>query len=375
MHDLRKDRHAGGWWVALPPAVCLLLACAIPVAAQTPTPTLTPTPVPTVPTTYSIPTGPEAWSYDGARCSGPRGTKLNGVSTYAAVCGRTGGWWQDEIPAPSGYDGGGIIARVGAYKLAATSATGTLTVACAAQCVADNAAALAAFGASQTVSWSVGSFAQYERMTGATAAITPAGSCGASSLIMLRCSPVASPANPALYPLGPVQIEVGGNPLGTVLESVASAPQTWWYDIAKCTGPRLVSVGSLLAHVGVCRRTGGRWQATLQTPPSYTGGAIQIRPTAWKLAATAATGTLGIECSAQCAGDGDAVGSFGDPGAVSWAVGSFAKYDLMSGAAMVVLPFGSCSELSDVIIECRLTNAPTDPALYPLGPMAVEVML
>lgn len=159
-----------------------------------------------------------------------------------------------------------------------------------------------------------------------------------------------------------------------VLDSIPSAPEGWWYDVAKCNGPRLVTVGSVQLYAGVCERAGGRIQDTIEVPASYAGGGIKIRPSAYKLAATSDTGTLTLSYAAQCVNDGDAPSStFGTPQTVSWSVGSYAKNDRMAGVSALITPSGTCSGLSSVIVEGTVTSAPSKPSLYPLGPMEIEV--
>lgn len=193
---------------------------------NTPTPTVTNTPLPTnTPTNTPLPTAtptptappvidrvdsvPEGWWYDRAKCNGPTEQSINGVRTYVGVCDRTGGRIVDHVEAPGSVPSG-IRVRVSAYKLAATAATGTLTVSCAAQCVRNNDPVSATFGTAKTVSFDVSTFAQYDRMAAATTPITPSGTCDALATILFECTLSAAPTSPALYPLGPMTVEILG---------------------------------------------------------------------------------------------------------------------------------------------------------------------
>lgn len=188
-------------------------------------------------------------------------------------------------------------------------------------------------------------------------------------------TPTRTPTNtpaPTHTPIPPT-----ATPTPTAAPVVAradSVPESWWYDRAKCDGPAVRSVGGVLTHVGVCSATGGRWSDNVEAPGVPVSG-LRLRVAAYKLAETSATGTLTVSCAAQCVRNNDAVSStYGTAQTVSFSVGSYAKNDRMAAATTPIMPAGTCDALATILIECSLTAAPTGPALYPLGPMAVEIL-
>jgi hypothetical protein len=66
--------------------------------------------------------------------------------------------------------------------------------------------------------------------------------------------------------------------------------------------------------------------------------------------------------------------TFGTAKAVGFDVSTFAQYDRMSAATTTITPAGTCDALATIFVECALSAAPTSPALYPLGPMVVEIL-
>lgn len=178
----------------------------------TPTPTITNTPT-TTPTTglgiiAELPTTPESWWYDRAKMSGPTLTTVNGVATYTGVCGSVGCRWHDNVTLPTTYAGDPLRVRLGAYKMATTASTGTLTLACKAQCVSDGDPVSATFGSEATDSADVSLYARYDRIELYTGLMTPSGTCTAGDEVFLACRATAMPASPGLYPFGGGIVEV-----------------------------------------------------------------------------------------------------------------------------------------------------------------------
>jgi hypothetical protein len=184
------------------------LATGTPTRTPTVTPTFTPTPTTGLVVLAELPSVPESWWYDRAKMTGPTLATINGVRTYVGTCAAAGCRWHDDVQLPSSYAGDPIRVRGGVYKLAATSATGTLTVGCRAQCVSDGDLVSSTYGTEQTTSVSVGGYAQNDRISWVTGLITPSGSCAASDQVFVECRATAMPASPGLYPFGGSVVEV-----------------------------------------------------------------------------------------------------------------------------------------------------------------------
>lgn len=181
-----------------------------PTPLNTSTPTVTPTPTPTLGLSIidELPSPPESWWYDVSKINGPQLTTVNTVPLYAGACVAVGCRWHDDAELPTTYAGDPIRVRLGVYKLAETSATGTLTIGCKAQCAGDGDAVSASYGTEQAVSAAVGGYAKNDRISVVTPQLTPSGSCVASDQVFVECRVTAAPASPGLYPLGAMMIEV-----------------------------------------------------------------------------------------------------------------------------------------------------------------------